>query len=423
MCYNSGMIIKRYYFFLALILIGAIFLITGADFAYSETSPSGAGGNKEEIDDLNKQIADRKERIKQLEETISQYKQNIEKKRLEAVSLSNQLSILDNKIAQTETDVKLTEEKISEAKLEIEALELSVQDKEQTIEKQKIIISKIVRNIHAEDQKNYIEILLTSNSFADFYNQVKYLESVYTDLGRSVRNLRLAKEDLEFKKTQVDNRKKLYENLKFELDNKMKDLVDQSNNKHLLLSQTQSSEMRYRSLLESLRAQYQAIEGEVRAYEDQVRKKLAEMEKMKDLGTSVGVLVWPVSSHYITSYFHDPDYPYRRVFEHSGIDVRASQGTPVRAAAAGYVARAKRCSSSACYSYILLVHTDNVSTVYGHLSSMQVSEDQFVGKGDVIGYSGGTPGTIGAGPFVTGPHLHFEVRQNGIPVDPLGYLQ
>lgn len=380
------------------------------------------GGNKEEIDDLNKQIAAKKDRIKQLEDTIAKYKKSIEQKKLEAVSLKNQIGILDNRLAQTTIDIKITEEKIGEAKMEVEALQLSIQDKEATIAKQKLIISKMVRNIHAEDRKNYLEIMLTSASFADFYNQVKYLESVYTDLGRSVKNLRLAKEDLDAKKIQVESRKKIYEDLKVELDNKQKDLIDQSNTKQTLLDQTRSSELRYQTLLTSLKSQYQVIEGEVRSYEDQVRKKLEEMEKFKNLDSGSGELAWPVPSHYITSAFHDPDYPYRRVFEHSGIDLRASQGTAIKAAAAGYIARAKRCSLASCYSYVLIVHTGNISTLYGHMSSISVSEDQFVARGDVIGYTGGTPGTAGAGPFVTGPHLHFEVRKNGIPVNPMSYL-
>lgn len=391
-------------------------LLISPNFALAQT-----GGNSEEIDKLNQEITQRKDKIKQLEDTIAKYKKNIEEKQTQAVSLKNQLSILDNRAAQTEADIAMTEEKIKAAQLEIQALELSIKDKEAVIAKQKKIIVKLIKNIHVADQKNYLEIMLTNNNFADFYNQVKYLENVYTDLGRSIKSLRLVKEDLDSKKSQVENRRQTYEKLKQELENKKKDLNEQTGEKQNLLTQTRSSEMKFQTLLSSLKQQYQVIEGEVRTYEDRVRQKLEQQNKINETA-SVGALDWPVTSHYITAIFHDPDYPYRRVFEHSGVDIRSSQGTAVASAAAGYVARAKRCSSASCYSYVLIVHSGNISTVYGHLSGILVSEDQFVGKGDIIGYSGGTPGTVGAGPFVTGPHLHFEVRLNGIPVDPMGYL-
>ena len=400
------------YLLVFLIIFG---LATSPIFALAEN----AGGSLE-IEQLNKQIAEKKEKIKELEDTINKYNKNIEQKRVEAESLKNQLGILDNHLAKAEADIELTQEKIKQTQLEIEALEITIADKEAVLEKQKKIIIKVVQSINADKQKNYLEVLLTNRSFADFYDQLQYTMKIYADLGQSIKVLRLVKEDLQTKREQVVNKKKMYENFKADLETKREKLEDQSEAKEILLTKTKSSELKYRTLLASLKQQYQAEINEERAYEDQVRKKLAQENK---LAASVGAFSWPLPNRTITASFHDPDYPFRNVFEHSGIDIRASQGTPVRAAAAGYVARAKICSAASCYAYILIVHTDNLSTLYGHLSRVDVRADQFVNKGEIIGYSGGRPGTVGAGPFVTGPHLHFEVRSNGIPVNPIGYLE
>jgi len=97
----------------------------------------------------------------------------------------------------------------------------------------------------------------------------------------------------------------------------------------------------------------------------------------------------------------------------------APVGTPVRAAAGGYVAFNR--TGKQYGNYIMIVHPGGVSTVYAHLQRFAVSPDTYVERGDIIGYSGGKPGDRGAG-LSTGPHLHFEVRQNGIPVDPMQFL-
>jgi len=375
-----------------------------------------------EITDLNKEINARKKQVQQLENAINQYNKNILQKQTEAVSLKNQLGLLDDHNAQIETDVKLTEAKIDEAKLEIEALELSIGDKETVIERQKNIIGKMVADIHAEDQKNYLEIMLTNNNLAAFFSQLQYLENVYSDLGQSVKNLRLDKQDLSNKEDQVQSTKQIYENLKAQLVQQQQDLNEQIQAKSNLLTQTHSSELRYETLLASLKKQEQGIESEQRDYEEKLRQKLSEQDASYSQTGSIS-LSWPlISSHYITATFHDPTYVFKNVMAHSGIDIRSPQGTPVHAAASGYVAQAKHCTTASCYSYVLIVHTGNISTVYGHLSGILVSDDQFVNRGDVIGYSGGTPGAVGSGPFVTGAHLHFETRLNGIPVDPMGYL-
>jgi murein DD-endopeptidase MepM/ murein hydrolase activator NlpD len=402
----------KYIFLVIVILLG----FSHPQFSYSATD------NSAEIKELNDKIDQHKQKIKELEDTMAKYQKSIDEKRLQAISLKNQLSLLDERVKKIETDVDLTKEKIEATELQIQSLEISISDKGFIIERQKKMLDAMIKKIHADDQMNSVEIMLTNNTFGDFYSQLKNLEDVYSDLGRSVKNLRLAKEDLGIQKDKVDEQKRSYVTLKNQLEQKQQDLREQSGVKKNLLANTKASEAEYQTLLGSLKKQYQTIEAEVRSYEDQVRKKLEEQNKIKNTPAGDVGLEWPVPSRYITAYFHDASYPFRNVFEHNAIDIRASYGTPVHAAASGYIGRARTCTTASCYAYVLIIHTSNLSTVYGHLSKISVSQDQFVNKGDIIGYSGGTPGTIGAGPFVTGAHLHFETRLNGIPVDPLGYI-
>lgn len=378
-----------------------------------------------EITALNQQIAERKNKIKEIEKNIQVYKNEADKKRAEAVSLANQLSLIDNRITQTELDIQATEEKLETIKLEIKIIEKAIQEKEEAIARHQEIIAEFIRNIHTESDKSIVEILAIYDTFSEFYNRLQYLQTVERDLSNSTKALKLAKADLEGKQIETEERKEAYQELNDQLGGQKNVLEDQAETKEDLLTETQASELKFKTLLNSLKKQYQQVEGEIGSIERDVRKKLEAKKKFDDDqkfddGSS---FMWPAPSRYITAQFHDKDYPFRHVFEHSGIDIRAAQGTPMKAVGSGYVARARKCGSWECYSYVLIVHAGGLSSLYGHMSNIVVSEDQFVSRGDVIGYSGGTPKTPGAGPFVTGAHLHFEIRRNGIPVNPLNYIK
>ncbi|MCE5193601.1 MAG: M23 family metallopeptidase [Candidatus Cryosericum sp.] len=99
--------------------------------------------------------------------------------------------------------------------------------------------------------------------------------------------------------------------------------------------------------------------------------------------------------------------------EHHGVDLEAAAGTPVMAAARGVVVwHGNKLGYGNC---IVMRHGTHLSTIYGHLSHIGVRTGQLIGAGEVIGLSGSTG-------FSTGPHLHFEVRRDGVPVDPLPLL-
>lgn len=405
---------------LAFLIISSL---TAVFYVHAETITTTATNT--EIDALNKQIEEKKKKIAEIEQSIETYKKKISQTQLETISLNNQMTILDNRIEQVNLDVEATEQKLETLTLELKSLDLSITDKTKTLERQKKILAELIRELRREDDKQIVEILSAYSSFSEFYDRVNRVERLQYDLGKTAESVRLAKIDLEAKHQKTTVIKDDYQATHTELGQKKNELDIQISNKKTLLANTQASEQKYKTLVSSLRSQYQAIENDISGIEAQVRKKLAEQQKTQPakFDTDSGDLSWPASSRRITAYFWDPSYPYRQVFEHNAIDIAMPQGSAVKAAASGYVARAKRCTTASCYAYVMIIHSNGVSTVYGHLSAISVSEEQYVTRGDLIGYSGATPGTVGAGPFTTGPHLHFEVRKNGIPTDPLKYLK
>jgi murein DD-endopeptidase MepM/ murein hydrolase activator NlpD len=124
--------------------------------------------------------------------------------------------------------------------------------------------------------------------------------------------------------------------------------------------------------------------------------------------------IWPVEGR-VGSSFGQREDPFNGEGKfHSGIDIEAAYGTPVRAAADGYVTGA---NLGAGYGReVVLDHGHDVMTVYGHLSAMAVVPGQHVIRGQVIGY-------VGQSGRATGPHLHYEVRVHNVPVNPHKYLR
>lgn len=130
---------------------------------------------------------------------------------------------------------------------------------------------------------------------------------------------------------------------------------------------------------------------------------------------------WPVEpSVGLSATFEDSGYQQRFGVPHHAIDIPVPQGTSIQAPASATVL--KVALNGLGYSYIVLSHGEGVETVYGHITSASVKEGDKVFQGQVIGTTGGQPGTAGAGLLTTGPHLHFAVKVGGVLVDPLKYL-
>jgi murein DD-endopeptidase MepM/ murein hydrolase activator NlpD len=180
------------------------------------------------------------------------------------------------------------------------------------------------------------------------------------------------------------------------------DLTQQRQTKLVALSQLTTSERAEAEEIDALQAASDAIAARIRAAQAQ-----RGSSGPADTTPSSAGLIWPVSGP-ITSPF---GWRWGRM--HQGIDIGVPYGTPIHAAAAGTVIY---CGWEEGYgNFVVIDHGGDLATAYGHQSSIAVTCGEHVAQGQVIGY-------VGCTGHCTGPHLHFEVRINGNPVDPMGYL-
>jgi murein DD-endopeptidase MepM/ murein hydrolase activator NlpD len=165
----------------------------------------------------------------------------------------------------------------------------------------------------------------------------------------------------------------------------------------------------------SRRAEFQAQYNALKAQSDAIARLLKSRQSgQADAPSGHGVLAYPIPGAPITDYFGPRVHPiFGDTRMHTGIDFGASEGTPIHAAADGVVVSA---GVQGGYGNATIIdHGNSLATLYAHQSSMIVSAGQSVKRGQVIGYVGHTG-------YATGPHLHFEVRVDGTPVDPMKYL-
>lgn len=403
----------------------AFIVVVGVGFhlisnAIAAVTPTTTTVNSQEISDLNKTIEQKKKQLNDIKSKQDQYQKAIQQKQLEQATLKNQIAIVDNHLAESQLGLDQVKIDIETTNLEVKKTDLEILDNDSTINENKSHLGSAIRLLSQEGDRSQLEVLLLNSYLTDYISQVKYLEDINGKITEGLSELKVAKDNLTESKAKLDASKEKLRQLKQQLEQSQVQLASEKDTKSYILDKTKLSEAEYQRLLSQAKREQQAASADIVNLEKSVRSKLNKPGSNK-ITLKYDGLIWPVASHTITATFHDPSYPFRYIFEHPAIDIRTPQGTPLKAAASGYVGVAK--DGGMGYSYIMLVHADGLATVYGHVSRLYVKADEYVTQGQIIGLSGAMPGTPGAGSLTTGPHLHFEVRLNGIPVNPQEYLQ
>ena len=390
----------------------------------------------------------------QLANQVKETRSKLESNKEEVSELQTQLNYFDDQIELASTKFLSALKQMTKTENEIVILFNEIDIKETALKSQKALLGEYITQLYVHGDTylslgvrgeiDAFKLLLADDDTGEILKEIQYLGVLEEAGARLVGRLDTMTEELRDSYEALEEKRLAYSKLEKQLKNQKELLETQKESKENLLQITKAQDEIYRELLRQSVEEQQESFAEVQAFKDSIlfiEEKIAEegdafdVSKYEDLvgkrfmsvyefqknTVSSEGFVWAVSpKRGISAYFRDPSYRAYFGVGHNAIDIRASQGTPVRAVTEGVVYRAK--DNGYGYSYITLVHHDGLMTNYGHVSEISVEEGQVVYAGEVIGLSGGMPGTKGAGYMTTGPHLHLEFIANGDYTDPLRYL-
>lgn len=351
---------------------------------------------KDEAGDLADQ---RKELESQLDALADDKSEALKRKDLldqQITNLSSQIWNVEAQITTYETLITQTEAELAEA-----------QEKE---EAQYELFCSRVRDMEKRGTVSYWSVLFRATSFTDLLGRLDIINEIMDADQAVIDELKALQEEIETKKTELETSKKESEAAKADLVTKKNDLDVQRTKANQLVQEIESNESEYQSTLDAIEAEEESIQKKI----VQLSQQLAAQNGSSS-SAALGGYIWPVSSRRITSPFGNRNTGIAGAStNHKGVDIGGVYYTSqVHAAKAGTVIISTYSSSYG--NYVVVSHGSGNTTLYAHMSSRSVSVGDYVNQGDVLGITGSTG-------ISSGPHLHFEITENGTRVNPLNYL-
>ena len=364
---------------------------------------------------IDAKIRAEKEKAAQTQARLQQKRGELHSVTLRYNDLQNQLSetnaaigVVNGRIGDLQAQADSTQRKIDWNTVQLDAAKKSLALHDELLKRRLV-------NIYENGDLSYLNVLISVRSFSEFVERWEDLRLLIAANERAIRARKAAEQrvasveaDLERTRLQLAAQQEEQQQARSQLDS----LASERANLVELAGQQRRHVAAQVAEMEDLSA---AEEAEL---ESLIRERERELEaQRRAAGISGGVesaggsgsFSWPVTGT-ITSPFGWRSNPFGGSPEfHQGLDIAAPTGTTVAAAAGGTVIMAQWYGGYG--NYILIDHGGGYSTGYGHLSAIYVSSGQTVTRGQAIGAVGSTGQS-------TGPHLHFEVRINGKPVDP-----
>ncbi len=347
-----------------------------------------------------------KSRLQTLHRERVEQKAELRETKRAQVRLSDQLHQTYERLEAAQDRLRRSRRRLAFAKQAARTATRRFQDAETLLRRQQRRLARRIAASYEDGPISVPDILLGATDLADLMDRQYYVSRVMDRDATLVRELRTARQYVSDQRRRLLLQLEVLATAHLDSEARVAEVAQQAARHRKLLGSVQ----RERTLQEQRLAELEADSQEVQqALARVLARRLANPGSYRALPPWTGAFARPARGP-VTSGFGWRFHPILGTSRmHTGIDIGAATGSPVYAAGAGEVLSAGwRGGYGRC---IILLHGGEVATLYGHLSAIRVRVGQGVARGQVIG-------SVGSTGLSTGPHLHFEVRRNGVPVNP-----
>lgn len=367
-------------------LILAFVLVFNTLFVFADNLE----GLKKKKNSTTQQMNEKKKEIQELQNQSKDVEAEI-------AALDKEMDKSQLELEEVEKDLKKLNEDIDVTTKELEKAEKNIEDKQETFNSR-------LRVMYKNGNVGYLEVLLASADIRDLLSRKQMIQSITNHDVELIKFMKEQRDIIDNKKVELQAQRVSVEATKSKLNERKNDLARATRSKEQLAANLKNDIKESERLYDELNKQAKNLEAEI-----------VKMQRV-DGPYSGGKMGWPVPGHSkISSHFGYRIHPIFNTKKlHTGIDIPAPTGTSIVAAADGTVIYSGTLGGYG--KAIMIDHGGGIVTLYGHNSSLSVSEGAQVKRGGTIAKAGSTG-------FSTGSHCHFEVRKSGSYVDPEPWLK
>ena len=386
---------KKRIFWKRLLILAMALCLFSADL-----TPAFAKVTQSQIDALKSEASSLSAEKKELQNKVNALSADITNNRKKKELLDSQISVLSGEIANAEEQIATYGQLITQSEEELQ------QAQEEEAAQYELFCDR-VRAMEEQGKVDYWSVLFRATSFSDLLGRLDIINEIMEYDQRVIDDLKQLQAEITEKKTTLEGQKADSEAAKADLVAKKSELDEQRDAANALMKELEADSAEAKAEMAAIEAEEEAILAEA----VRLSKLYAQQNQTP---SSSGGYIWPVDSRYITSTVGGRTSPGGiGSTNHKGTDIgRVGYTSPIYASKAGTVIISAYSSSYG--NYVVLSHGSGNTTLYAHMSTRKVSVGQRVNQGDVIGITGSTGHS-------TGPHLHFEVTENGVRINPLSH--